>query len=218
MRRSSFGSFGGFQRKDTLATQRPRKIHTPPTNDPTTEKPKWYSAHFEKHSTKHDFEGESAITSDPHEWGRIHSLESFSTVDGEGIRYMIFLQGCLFRCLYCSNPDSWNVYGGTVTSVTAIMENVKRCKPYLQPSRGGITVSGGDPLVQPEFTSSLFRRTRDLGLTTALDTTGFAPREAWDEVLPHTDFVFMSVKGTTDESYKKMSHSRKGFSKMLEFA
>ena len=83
--------------------------------------------------------------------GRIHSFESFGTVDGPGIRYVVFMQGCPLQCKYCHNRDTWNYAGGTEYTTDAIISKIERCKPYINASNGGVTVSGGEPLLQAKF-------------------------------------------------------------------
>ena len=103
--------------------------------------------------------------------GKIHSIETFGTVDGPGIRYVVFFQGCPMRCKYCHNPDTWNITGGTERSVDEIFSSVVRYKEYYDKT-GGITVSGGEPLLQADFVYELFSLCKKEGIHTALDTSG----------------------------------------------
>lgn len=141
-------------------------------------------------------------------FGRIHSEESFSCVDGPGIRYLVFAQGCHLRCLFCSNPDTWargDAHGEWVGS-RDLADRVERLAAYLRPGRGGVTVSGGDPLAQPSFVAALFRAVRRAGMTTCLDTSGFGTRACnWDVVLPHTDHVMFCVKHIRPDKYKELT-------------
>lgn len=112
------------------------------------------------------------------------------------------LQGCSARCCFCCNPDTWDIQGGTLTTPQQLAARIARLAPYLRPNGGGVTVSGGEPLLQPDFVAELFRLCHDMGLTTCLDTTGQAAtslegggmKVAWDTVLPHTDVVLLCVK------------------------
>ena len=103
--------------------------------------------------------------------GRIHSFLSMGAVDGPGLRYVVFLQGCPLRCACCHNPDTWNAAGGTEYTVEDVLRRVRRCKPYIYES-GGVTVTGGEPLAQPVFTAALLKALRAEGYHTALDTSG----------------------------------------------
>ena len=107
--------------------------------------------------------------------GRIHSRESFGTVDGPGVRYVIFLQGCPMRCLYCHNPDTWDMQGGEEASAEEIIRDYEKNREFY--SKGGITVTGGEPLMQAEFVTELFRLARERGIHTCLDTSGITYRE-----------------------------------------
>lgn len=133
--------------------------------------------------------------------GRIHSFESFGTVDGPGIRFVIFMQGCSFRCLYCHNPDTWHVEGGTEYSVNEVMEKIKRYIPYFKNSGGGVTVSGGEPLIQVDFVTELFKLCKQEGIHTAIDTSGNTRRiegtdvsTKIDNLLDVTDLVLLDIK------------------------
>ena len=126
--------------------------------------------------------------------GKIHSLESFGTVDGPGIRFVVFMQGCPLRCLYCHNPDTWNPKGKVKYQMTPgeLLTEVLRYKSFI--ARGGVTVTGGEPLLQPEFLKEFFRLCQEQGLHTALDTSGFVcTSKAW-EVLDYADLVLLDIK------------------------
>lgn len=175
--------------------------------------------------------------------GRIHSFESFGTVDGPGIRFVVFMQGCHFRCLYCHNPDTWDISGGTQYTVDEVTSKITRYLPYFKKSGGGLTVSGGEPLQQIEFVSALFKKCRDLGIHTAIDTNGSIPipsdflKTAYgsevshedstadkvlnfpasiDTVLDNTDLVLLDIKHMDSEKHKNIT----GFSnrRVLSFA
>ena len=131
--------------------------------------------------------------------GNIHSLESFGTVDGPGIRFVIFMQGCPLRCLYCHNPDTWDVAREAPYRMTpeALLDEVLRYKSFI--AKGGVTVTGGEPLLQPAFLHSFFRLCREAGIHTALDTSGYLVSGKAFEVLDYVDLVLLDIK-TIDAS------------------
>jgi len=135
--------------------------------------------------------------------GRIHSIETFGTVDGPGIRFIIFTQGCPLRCLYCHNPDCRNAHEGKEVTVDYLMIEIAKCKSYIR--KGGVTVSGGEPLMQPKFTREIFRRCHQLGLHTALDTSGYCDLEVAKPVLETTDLVLLDIKSYIPELYYKVT-------------
>lgn len=126
--------------------------------------------------------------------GRIHSVESFGTVDGPGIRFVVFMQGCPLRCLYCHNPDTWPVKGDVRKEMTpkALLDEVLRYKNFIV--RGGVTVTGGEPLMQPDFLKAFFRLCREAGIHTALDTSGYVCSDKALDVLQFTDLVLLDIK------------------------
>lgn len=137
--------------------------------------------------------------------GRIHSFESFGTVDGPGIRFVVFMQGCPLRCIYCHNRDTWDPEGGTAYTVDDVMTELDKYKSYFRFSGGGITVSGGEPLLQTGFVTELFKCCRSQRIHTALDTSGFtgsASPEAVDALLDVTDLVLLDLKHPTDPGHK----------------
>lgn len=132
--------------------------------------------------------------------GRIHSLESFGTVDGPGVRYVVFVQGCPMRCAYCHNPDTWEMNGGTLMDTSEILANYERNRPYYRD--GGITVTGGEPLMQIDFLLDLFTKAKAQGIHTCIDTSGIAynknsnPQwlEKLDKLCEVTDLVMLDIK------------------------
>lgn len=103
--------------------------------------------------------------------GKIHSFETFGTVNGPGIRFVIFMQGCPLECKYCHARDTWDTSSGTLMSVSQIVDNIKKCDNYIKFSNGGVTVSGGEPLLQVPFLIELFTKLKSLGYHTAIDTS-----------------------------------------------
>ena len=132
--------------------------------------------------------------------GKIHSIETFGTVDGPGIRFVIFMQGCTLKCKYCHNRDTWNVKTGNSTSVSELTKEILKYKSYIDNSGGGVTVSGGEPLLQAEFITELFRELKSLGIHTALDTAGSLPlSDSIKELLKYTDLVLLDIKHINPE-------------------
>lgn len=140
--------------------------------------------------------------------GRIHSFESFGTVDGPGIRFVVFVQGCPMRCQYCHNPDTWVVDGGKEYSAEQVAQNALRYKNYFA-GGGGVTVSGGEPLMQIPFVTQLFTILKQNGVHTALDTSGvlFTPsnKPLIDGLLAVTDLVLLDIKHIDDEEHKGLT-------------
>lgn len=135
--------------------------------------------------------------------GLIHSFESLGTLDGPGVRCVLFLQGCPLRCVYCHNPDTWDPAQGIWMSAKAVLDRVNRYRAYFGDT-GGITVSGGEPLLQSEFVTELFHLCRESGIHTALDTSGHgASEESLLPLLKETDLVLLDIKMTTETDYEK---------------
>ena len=132
--------------------------------------------------------------------GRINSIQSLGTVDGPGVRYVVFMQGCNLRCGCCHNPDTWKNVGGEEYSASEIVEKVKRYTPYFG-ADGGITVSGGEPLLQPEFVHELFSLCKENGINTCLDTSGSIINDAVKDLLKVTDRVLLDIKYTNETDY-----------------
>jgi len=151
--------------------------------------------------------------------GRIHSIETFGTVDGPGIRYVIFMQGCKFRCKYCHNPDTWALNQGETQTVDELVKDIVKYKRYIQ----GVTVSGGEPLIQVEFVTALFEKVKENNLDTCLDTAGYVFDEKnknelskIQKLLSVTDLVMLDIKHIDDVQHKNLT----GFTNknVLEFA
>ena len=135
--------------------------------------------------------------------GRIHSIESMGLVDGPGIRTVIFMQGCRLRCRYCHNPDTWDPKGGTLVTADELMQKVKRFKPYYG-SEGGVTFSGGEPLLQRGFLLEMLKLCRSEGIPTCLDTAGCGCG-GYKELLRYTDLVIFDVKHFTPGGYERIT-------------
>ena len=135
--------------------------------------------------------------------GRIHSFESFGTLDGPGVRYIVFLQGCALRCSYCHNPDTWDVKGGQEFTVSEVMQKIISCRSYIK--SGGVTLSGGEPLLQARFVSALLDACRAEGLHTAVDTAGSVPLSVSAEVISKSDMLLLDIKSLDDELCRAMT-------------
>lgn len=131
---------------------------------------------------------------------RIHSFESFGTVDGPGIRFVVFMQGCSLKCKYCHNRDTWDLCGGTLYSIFDVISKIEKYKNYFIPSGGGVTVSGGEPLLQLKFVTELFTQLKKEGIHTAIDTSGnFALTEDIKKLIDLTDLFLLDIKCINDE-------------------
>ena len=135
--------------------------------------------------------------------GRIHSFESFGTLDGPGIRFIVFLQGCALRCCYCHNPDTWDCGGGKIMPVGEVMKKILSCRSYIK--SGGVTLSGGEPLLQLDFVSSLLDCCRAEGLHTAIDTAGSVPIGISSSVIDKADMLLLDIKAFDDELCRKIT-------------
>lgn len=135
--------------------------------------------------------------------GHIHSFETFGTKDGPGIRFVFFMQGCPLRCLYCHNPDTWmpNEAKYELTPQQALDEVIK-VKAFV---KGGVTVSGGEPMMQPEFVLELFKLCKTAGIHTTIDTSGFLFNDKTKEVLSYTDLVLLDIKHINPNKYKELT-------------
>ena len=139
--------------------------------------------------------------------GYVHSLESFGSVDGPGVRYIIFLTGCAMRCQFCHNPDTWDMKKGTLYTTDELLEKAMKYCSYWK-NDGGITVSGGEPLLQIDFLTELFRKAKANGIHTTLDTSGnpFTREEPFfskfNELMKYTDLVMLDIKHIDDEQHK----------------
>lgn len=143
--------------------------------------------------------------------GNVHSIETFGTVDGPGIRYVVFTQGCMLRCQYCHNPDTWDIGKGKVMTVDQIMQDLESYLPFFQASGGGITVTGGEPLLQIDFVTALFKACKKKGIHTTLDTSAgcYNTEESFqlklNDLLEHTDLVLLDLKHMDENEHKKLT-------------
>lgn len=135
-------------------------------------------------------------------YGNINSIQTLGTLDGPGMRYVIFMQGCPLHCGCCHNPEAIDLNGGTLYSAGELVDKILNYKEYFG-SDGGITVSGGEPLLQPEFLKSLFRLCRKNGIKTCLDTSGCILNKKVMQLLKYTDHVLLDIKYTDNEKYLK---------------
>ena len=148
---------------------------------------------------------------------KIHSFESFGAVDGPGIRFVIFMQGCSLRCKYCHNRDTWNLNGGMEYTVDELIAKISRYKNYFSVSGGGVTVSGGEPLLQMYFLIQLFTKLKALGIHTAIDTSGsFSITEDLKKLIDLTDLFLLDIKCINDEICKDLTGTSN--QRELEFA
>ena len=137
--------------------------------------------------------------------GLIHSVESCGTVDGPGIRFIVFLSGCSLRCQYCHNPDTSFKRRGKERTVEDVLEEISRYASFLKTAKGGVTISGGDPLFQPDFTRALLHGCKEMGLHTCIDTSGHLGSNADDAMLADTDLVLLDIKAWNPEQYKHVT-------------
>lgn len=138
--------------------------------------------------------------------GFIHSIETCGTVDGPGIRCVVFTAGCPLHCLYCANPDCRSTENGKLVRVDELMAELQKYRTYMQASGGGVTVSGGEPLFQPQFVAEVFRRCRALGIHTALDTSGYCDLAIATPVVELADLVLLDIKSFDPDIYKTVTN------------
>lgn len=146
--------------------------------------------------------------------GRVHSIQSLGTVDGPGVRFVVFLQGCNLRCKCCHNPDTWEINGGTEYTAEEITAKAKRYKEYFG-AEGGITLSGGEPILQADFAREIFEKCRSAGINTCLDTSGSILNQSVKNLLEVTDRVLLDCKYTDDACYRENVGC--GINKVKEF-
>lgn len=149
---------------------------------------------------------EISTTSPPAMFGRIHSFESCGTVDGPGIRFIVFFQGCLMRCLYCHNRDTWDTHTGNMVTVDELMKEAVTYRHFMNATGGGVTASGGEAILQADFVRDWFRACKKENIHTCLDTNGFVRRydPVIDELMEVTDLVMLDLKQLDDEIHQKL--------------
>ena len=145
--------------------------------------------------------------------GRIHSFESLGAVDGPGIRFVVFMQGCNLKCKYCQNRDTWDINNGNNYTVKEVIEKIMRYKNYIVASNGGVTLSGGEPLLQQDFVIALFQELKKQNISTCIDTSGMFPiTEKIKQIIDLTDVFLVDIKSINVETCKWLT----GFSNKLE--
>lgn len=154
--------------------------------------------------------------------GYVHSIESFGSVDGPGVRFVVFLSGCKMRCQFCHNPDTWQLKSGTEYTVDDLLKKAMAYRPYWK-DKGGITVSGGEPLLQIDFLLEFFKKAKEKGINTVLDTSGnpFTKDEPFYskfvELMQYTDLVLLDIKHIDNEVHKTLTgHSNKNILQMAK--
>ncbi|NLN15112.1 MAG: pyruvate formate lyase-activating protein [Tissierellia bacterium] len=150
--------------------------------------------------------------------GRLHSIETMGLVDGPGIRTVFFLQGCPLRCSYCHNPDSQNMFSKQQITPEEVLKTALRYKTYYNRSGGGVTFSGGEPLLQGEFLVEALKLLKEAGINTAIDTSGFGDERYFKDILELVDVVILDIKHYSDEGYKSITgRSKHRFKKFLSY-
>jgi pyruvate formate lyase activating enzyme len=144
-----------------------------------------------------------------HLLGRVHSFETMGTVDGPGTRFVVFMQGCVFRCRYCHNRDTWDTEAGKLYSVTDLITEILPYIPFIDASGGGVTVSGGEPILQREFVRVLFKMLNFQGIHTCLDTNGYVPPHLYDEEMEKfvrcTDLFLLDIKQMDEQKHIRLT-------------
>ena len=152
-----------------------------------------------------DAPDEEDLRDDEGVFGYAHSYESSSRYDGPGVRVVLFTSGCLLRCTYCHNPDTWHLKDGTRVSVQQVLDRLKAFAPALRSLDGGLTISGGEPMVQMEFTRRIFAGAKGMGLHTAIETSGYLGDKVDDRYLSALDLVLLDIKSSDPETYKRVT-------------
>jgi pyruvate formate lyase activating enzyme len=139
------------------------------------------------------------------EYGYVHSYETSSRYDGPGLRAVLFVSGCLLRCTYCHNPDTWHLKDGTYVSAKQVIDRLRSFAPALRALDGGLTISGGEAMVQLHFTRRIFAGAKQMGLHTAIETSGFLGDRADDDYLSVIDLVLLDIKSSDPATYKAVT-------------
>src|ERR1700759_4510651 len=152
-----------------------------------------------------DAPDEDKIKDEEGSFGYCHSYETSSRYDGPGLRLVLFVSGCLLRCTYCHNPDTWHLKDGTYVSVDQVLRRIGDFAPSIQALGGGLTISGGEPMVQLAFTRRILAGARKMGLPTAIQTSGFLGARADATFLSEVDLVLLDIKSSDPETYKRVT-------------
>jgi pyruvate formate lyase activating enzyme len=162
-----------------------------------------------RHDFRHDLSPDAPELENYREgdgaFGYAHSYETGSHLDGPGVRVTLFLTGCPLRCKYCHNPDTWHLKDGMRYPLERVVTRLGHFAPALRAMQGGLTISGGEPLVQAAFSRRIFAAAKSLGLHTALDTSGFLEERATDEYLKSVDLVLLDIKSWDPETYRRVT-------------
>ena len=150
-----------------------------------------------------DAPDENAVKDEVGSFGYCHSYETSSRYDGPGLRLVLFLSGCLLRCTYCHNPDTWHLKDGTYVSVDHVLRRIGDFAPSIQALGGGLTISGGEPMVQLAFTKRILAGARRMGLHTAIQTSGFLGDRADESFLSEVDLVLLDIKSSDPQTYRR---------------
>jgi pyruvate formate lyase activating enzyme len=152
-----------------------------------------------------DAPDESQLKDEQGAFGYCHSYETSSRYDGPGLRVVLFVSGCLLRCTYCHNPDTWHLKDGTYVSADHVLRRLGDFAPVLRPLGGGLTISGGEPMVQLAFTRRIFAGAKELGLHTAIQTSGFLGDRADESYLSNVDLVLLDIKSSDPDTYRRVT-------------
>jgi pyruvate formate lyase activating enzyme len=152
-----------------------------------------------------DAPDESQLRDEQGAFGYCHSYETSSRYDGPGLRIVLFVSGCLLRCTYCHNPDTWHLKDGTYVSADHVLRRLGDFAPALLPLGGGLTISGGEPMVQLAFTRRIFAGAKALGLHTAIETSGFLGVRADESYLSNIDLVLLDIKSSDPDTYRRVT-------------
>jgi pyruvate formate lyase activating enzyme len=151
--------------------------------------------------------------------GRIHSFETFGTVDGPGIRFVVFMQGCPLKCIYCHNRDMWDVCDGKEYTPDEIIDELSKYLNYIKPSGGGITITGGEPTLQADFVSEVFKKCKEINVHTTLDTSGHVKIEKVKTLLEYTDLILLDIKHADEVKHQHITGvGRKNINKFATYA
>ena len=137
--------------------------------------------------------------------GRIHSIDTGGMVDGPGVRYVIFFSGCAMRCKYCHNPDTWNAKKGMEKTIEELISDINKYRSYLVFTKGGVTATGGEPLLQSDFIAELFCELKKANIHTTIDTSGYAPKQDIKAVFKYTDLILLDIKSINQDLHKDLT-------------